>query len=539
MGRVVVVVAAVAATLVVPAGTSPAAAAAPPLFVVADSVMAGAAPAIHAAVAGWDVHIEARQGIFTSDAAELAWSHRDEIGAVAIVGTGYNYPVWNPSLFDVWIDQMMRRLTDAGAVHVIWATLREPPLGEHGVISVWEKAHIADHYPAANQQLRAARARWPQLVLADWNAASRTDGLTWDGLHLTPAGGSAMADLLADEVGGIGRLPAGSTLPVHVGDANAAALNLTVSWPRDAGYVTVWPCDQPRPATSNLNFSRHQTVANLVVTRVAADGTACLATSQDAHVIVDLEGTFASGGLITQNPVRALDTRAGGAPALAAGGIVTVPLPAAGVPSGARAAVVNLTATDTAAAGYLTAWPCDQPRPTASVLNHDAGQTVAGLAVVPVDGHGQICVFTFASAHVVVDVSGWFPADAAYEPVVPTRVLDTRLTAGRLVAGGVVEVPVESTDAAAVVTVTGVQPSGPGYLTAFPCGTAPPLASTVNYEAGAAVANLAIVGLGAQRRFCVASYASADVVVDVAGTLPTDSGYTPVSPVRLADTRTG
>src|SRR6516164_1679152 len=118
MGRVVVVVAAVAATLVVPAGSPPAAAAAPPLFVVADSVMAGAAPAIHAAFAGWDVHIEARQGIFTSDAAELAWSHRDEIGAVAIVGTGYNYPVWNPSLFDVWIDQMMRRLTDAGAVHV-------------------------------------------------------------------------------------------------------------------------------------------------------------------------------------------------------------------------------------------------------------------------------------------------------------------------------------------------------------------------------------------------------------------------------------
>jgi hypothetical protein len=61
----------------------------------------------------------------------------------------------------------------------------------------------------------------------------------------------------------------------------------------------------------------------------------------------------------------------------------------------------------------------------------------------------------------------------------------------------------------------------------------------VNYEAGAAVANLAIVGLGAQHRFCVTSYASADVVVDVAGTLPTDSGYTPLSPVRLADTRTG
>ncbi|HKA04106.1 MAG TPA: hypothetical protein VKD67_07240, partial [Acidimicrobiales bacterium] len=259
------------------------------LFMVADSVALGAAPAIHAAFADRDVTILGHQGIFTNDAAELAWEHRTEIGRTAIVATGYNYPVWDPPVFDAWIDQMMVRLTDAGAQHVFWLTLREPPLGEHDVVSVWEKSHIADHYPVANDQLRAATTRWPQLVLVDWNAAARGDGLTWDGLHLTPAGQAAMADLLADEIAGLGRLPAGGTLTVPVAkDAAGAALNVTVTWPRTAGFLTVWPCDQPRPLASNLNYVRHQTVANLAVTRLAADGSACVYTSQAAHVLVDL-----------------------------------------------------------------------------------------------------------------------------------------------------------------------------------------------------------------------------------------------------------
>src|SRR5262245_59057601 len=93
VGRALAVAGAVVASLVVPAPRAVSAAPAPPLFVVADSVMLGAASSIHAAFAGWDVHIEGHQGIFTNDAAELAWSHRDEVGAVAVVGTGYNYPV--------------------------------------------------------------------------------------------------------------------------------------------------------------------------------------------------------------------------------------------------------------------------------------------------------------------------------------------------------------------------------------------------------------------------------------------------------------
>ncbi len=508
------------------------------LFLVADSVALGAVPAIRGAFAGWDVAVEGHQGIFTDDAAELAWAHRAEIGAIAVVATGYNYPVWNPALFDGWIDQMMRRLVDAGAQHVFWLTLREPPLGEHGVVSVWEQSGIANHYPAANAQLRAAAARWPQLALADWNAVAGGPGLTWDGLHVTPAGGSIMADLLVDEVGGIGRLAADATLRLTVPPgAAAAAVNLTATWPRGPGYLTAWPCDEPRPLASNLNFARHQTVANLAISRVAADGTVCVFTSEATHVVADLETTFAPGsGVRTVNPVRVLDTRAAGA-RTTAGTAVVVPVAGAGVPSTATAVVATVTATDTAAPGYLTAWPCDEPRPTASVLNYSTGATVAGLAVVPLAADGTACLSTFAAAHLVVDVAGWLDAGAAWQPVTPTRLADTRVTGGRLTAGGVVAVDAPTGAGTLVVTATAVDPAGPGYLTAYPCGTAPPVASALNYEAGPAVANLAVVAAGAGGQVCITSYAPADVVVDLAAWAPGGASGPAGGPVRLADTR--
>jgi hypothetical protein len=509
------------------------------IYMVADSVALGAAPAIHGALAGWQVTIEGHQGIFTNDAAELAWSHRDEIGDIAVVATGYNYPVWNPALFDEWIDQMMIRLTAAGAHHVFWLTLREPPLGDHDIVSVWEKAHIADHYPGANDQLRAATARWPELALADWNAVSRGSGLTWDGLHLAPAGQALMADLILDEIEGTGRLAAGATLrvPVRTG-AEAAALNLTATWPRASGYLTVWPCDRPRPLASNLNFTRHQTVANLAITRLATDGSACVYTSADAHVVVDLEGTFGgSDGLETTNPVRVLDTRTAGSTALAAGSVVAVS--AGGAPVTATAVIATITATQTGGPGYVTVWPCGLGRPTTSTLNYGTGVTTAGLTIVPRGADGSFCLFTSAAAHLVVDVAGWFMAGGPLTPVTPTRLADTRLTSGRLAAGGVLSVPTPPGAAAGALTVTAVDPAAGGYLTAFPCGGPAPVASTLNYQASTIAANLAIVGVGASGRVCVASSAASDVVVDLAAWAPPDAGYRPMGPERLADTRTG
>ncbi|MFD0329925.1 hypothetical protein ACFQZC_21245 [Streptacidiphilus monticola] len=81
---------------------------------------------------------------------------------------------------------------------------------------------------------------------------------------------------------------------------------------------------------------------------------------------------------------------------------------ATGVPDGATAVLLDLTATQPTGAGYLTVHPTGQPVPTASTLNFAAGQTASNAVVVPVPvgewsvyGHGP-------SVHVVADMQGWF-----------------------------------------------------------------------------------------------------------------------------------
>ena len=102
-------------------------------------------------------------------------------------------------------------------------------------------------------------------------------------------------------------------------------------------------------------------------------------------------------------------------------------------------------------------------------------------------------------------------------------------------------VPADATLASLTFTV--VNPTFPGFLSAFPCGTDVPPTSTVNYAAGQTVSNSAFVGLGTsgagKGKVCIRTNVDTDVLVDVgayvapAGTL----GFAPTTPRRLVDTR--
>jgi hypothetical protein len=202
--------------------------------------------------------------------------------------------------------------------------------------------------------------------------------------------------------------------------------------------------------------------------------------------------------------------------------------------SGVAAVAMNLTATETAADGYVTAFPCPQGAPNASNLNYRAGQSVPNQVVVPVVD-GRVCFTSYATAHLIADVLGWFGGVAGtngtrFQASSPARALDTRT--GLRTDGGAGPVPanvtvplvltgragVPATGATAVtmnVTVTG--PAADGYLTVFPCGEAPPGASNLNFVAGQTVPNLVTVPLGVGGQVCLSSFAPADVIADVAG----------------------
>lgn len=200
----------------------------------------------------------------------------------------------------------------------------------------------------------------------------------------------------------------------------AALLNLTVTQPSTAGFLTAYPADQAMPTTSNVNWTRGQTVATLAAVRMSDDRKIRLynSSSGTVHIVADFAGYFGAEGsarLITAGPVRALDTRA------KIGVATTTPINAYGtatfqvagrygIPAtGVTAVVVNLTATQPTRAGYLTAYPDGRSRPGTSSLNFVAGQTVPNMAVVPVV-NGKITVYNGGSGtvHAVADILGYY-----------------------------------------------------------------------------------------------------------------------------------
>lgn len=71
-----------------------------------------------------------------------------------------------------------------------------------------------------------------------------------------------------------------------------AVLNVTVTGSKAPGYVQAYAAGASRPATSVLNFSPGQTVANGATTAVGAGGITVFASGGCPHVIVDLVGYY-------------------------------------------------------------------------------------------------------------------------------------------------------------------------------------------------------------------------------------------------------
>ncbi len=212
-------------------------------------------------------------------------------------------------------------------------------------------------------------------------------------------------------------------------DASAVALNVTVTEPSAAGFLTVWPTGAARPTASNLNFEAGQTVPNMVTARIGTDGRIDIASNQGCpHVIVDIAGyytawtpsTIGSGGFVGLTPTRALDTRVSG-PCVGSEPRRLVIAGRFGIPSnsnsgvpGVSAVALNVTVTEPSAPGFVTVWPSGRTRPNASNLNYVAGLTVPNMVIVKVGSDGAINLMSNAGCpNIVVDVAGYFtsPAD--------------------------------------------------------------------------------------------------------------------------------
>jgi 2',3'-cyclic-nucleotide 2'-phosphodiesterase (5'-nucleotidase family) len=296
-------------------------------------------------------------------------------------------------------------------------------------------------------------------------------------------------------------------------------------------------------ATVNLPVPQGVPCGAQTLTAVASPSTTTV------HFPVTVGPLTSCGFHVTSPAQRVLDTRISPVQRaeLAPGGTLKVDLAGKyGIDAGASAVALNLTSVDVAADGWIRAYPCGTtPTSLTSNLNQIANRIVANLAIVPLDSTGAVCFEASTATELVVDLQGWFPGASEYHTVQPTRIADTRSGAG-IAAHLTPLTPVElqvagangvaPTASAAAMNLTAVS-NAAGYITSFPCGTAPPLASNLNVSAGHAVANSTITAIGAGGKVCFVSNITTDLVVDLQGWFPASAAYHAFAPVRALDTR--
>ncbi|MGW4109820.1 hypothetical protein ACWEFJ_02970 [Actinosynnema sp. NPDC004786] len=211
-------------------------------------------------------------------------------------------------------------------------------------------------------------------------------------------------------------------------------------------------------------------------------------------------------------------------PVLGVGGI-----PATGV----SALYLRIVAISPTANTYLTAWPDGTARPSVSMVNVMAAQTLSNGAIVRPGANGRISVFNYAgTAHLLVEAHGYFTTstgatNGGFVPVTPSRVVNTNIGLGttlgaiqpgasRTLTLATAGVPVGA--AAVFAQITLGPPAARGYFQASASGTTG-VQPLMDYEDGINNAAGAAITLGADGKVTITNKgaAAAHLVIDLMG----------------------
>jgi hypothetical protein len=206
-------------------------------------------------------------------------------------------------------------------------------------------------------------------------------------------------------------------------NAVAVVLNVTAVNPTADSFLQIWPSGSQQPLFgSSLNFVPGQVVPNAVTVKLGAGG---LVRILNAHgsvdVVIDVTGYYTASGGTAFHPVlpdRVLDSRPG-----TNVGSYTTPwgsgptgtravqvVGRGGIPAGADAVVLNVTAVAPTAPTFVQLWPTGATQPIfGSSLNATTGQIVPNAVTVGLGFEGDILVFNAqGSVDLVADVAGYF-----------------------------------------------------------------------------------------------------------------------------------
>lgn len=362
------------------------------------------------------------------------------------------------------------------------------------------------------------------------NSASVTGTVTTTGSDYTPYGPVRILDTRSGLGATEAPIAAGGTLVLTIAgagttgdtipdDVTAVTLNVTVTESTEDGNINAYPDGESAPSTSNIHYYTDEDIANLVTVPVT-DGKVDFLNSSTGttDLVADVEGYYTptdADGYNAIDPGRILDTRAGTgateAPVAADGtlpltiegatitentsstGNTTETLPATGI----TAVVLNIIATSGTKSGTVTAYADGATRPATSTINYVTNTNIANAVVVPVtDGKIDFYNGSSGTVNLVADVQGYYTAGsgAAYVPVVPTRLLDTRtITDGALASGYAYQLTeLESTGGITsyVLNVTITAATVGGDMIIHPTNESDNRTSNINWNAGVTVASL-------------------------------------------------
>ena len=316
---------------------------------------------------------------------------------------------------------------------------------------------------------------------------------------------------------------------------SAVAVNVIANQPAASGYLQLFAAGAARPVDSSVNYQQGRTTAGFEVVPVSSSGQITVLATAATKVIVRLRGFYTSaastvtGARYVPVPpstvVANLAVPAGGTASFTADGANG----ANGIPASAnvKALALNVIANQPSGNGHLQVYPAAlATRPVDSTLNFQQGRTTANFEVVPIQSGGRLSVYSTTATKVVVRVRGYYTISpytddgGTYTPVAPATVVgNVSVPAGQLTSfrvTGANGIPAPDRVSAVALNVIAFQPSGSGWLQAFPEGDRP-VDSTLNFQQGQNTANFEVVRVPADGRISIYSTTATRVIVRLRG----------------------
>ncbi|MBC3843199.1 hypothetical protein GXW82_32335 [Streptacidiphilus sp. 4-A2] len=289
-----------------------------------------------------------------------------------------------------------------------------------------------------------------------------------------------------------------------------------------------------------------------------------LGTPKYAGLLTELCGAKTGGSTSTFNPVTPtpiLDTRSGTggySSPIGANGTDSVALTALPANANPTSVVLNVTAINPSAPGYIAVYG-DGGTPGSATVDFTKGQIVPNTVVVPVTD-GKVDFYNrFGTVNVDAVITGYYstaPGGSTFTGVTPAHLLDTRSGIGQPSGGalgpnstitvqttGVAgsNVPGDGSVTAVALNVTAISGTANSYVGVYPGDSGPAAATSVSFAPGQIIANTEIVPVGPDGTVKFYNHAgSVNVTADITGyysNAASGAAFNVVAPTHLLDTR--